>query len=178
MNESQGYPRLGAFTLEGYDKGRGVAWQAGWFMVQSVIFAAWWFPRRWRPAVLRAFGATVGENVTIRHRVRVLWPWKLTIGNDTWIGEDAWLLNLEPISIGSDVCVSQGVFLCTGSHDRRSPNFRFKNGPITVENGVWLATQCLVLCGVTVGTRSVVGARAVATRDVPAATILRVGTVH
>jgi putative colanic acid biosynthesis acetyltransferase WcaF len=171
------YPRLAAFTLAGYDKGRGVLWQAAWFAVQSAVFSAWWFPRRLRPAVLRAFGATVGENVTIRHRVRVLWPWKLEIGQDTWIGEDAWLLNLEPIAIGADVCVSQGVFVCTGSHDRRSPDFRYDNGPIVVEDGVWLAAQSLVLRGVTVGRGSVLAARAVATRDVPPGTTVRVGEV-
>ena len=178
MTEGLDYPRLGAFTLTGYDKGRGIVWQAAWFATQNLMFGTWWFPRRFRPALLRAFGATVGRNVTIRHRVRVLWPWKLTIGDDAWIGEDAWLLNLEPITIGSDVCVSQGVFLCTGSHDRRSPDFRYDNGPITVDDGVWLAAQSLVLRGVTVGTGSVIGARAVATKDVPPGSTVRVGTVH
>lgn len=175
---SDGYPRLGAFTLAGYDKGRGIAWQAAWFATQNLFFAAWWFPRRWRPTLLRTFGATVGKNVTIRHRVRVLWPWKLVIGSDTWIGEDAWLLNLEPITIGDDVCLSQGAFLCTGSHDRRSPDFRYDNGPITIEDGVWLATQSLVLRGVTVGKGCVLGGRAIATRDVPAATSICAGTVN
>ncbi|MEV7398343.1 DapH/DapD/GlmU-related protein [Aeromicrobium sp. NPDC092404] len=178
MTERLDHPRLGAFTLAGYDKGRGVLWQAAWFAVQNLVFGTWWFPRRFRPAVLRAFGATVGSNVTIRHRVRVLWPWKLTIGDDTWVGEDAWLLNLEPIAIGTDVCVSQGVFLCTGSHDRRSADFRYDNGPVTIEDGVWLAAQSLVLRGVTVGTASVIGARAVATRDVSPGSTIRVGTVH
>jgi putative colanic acid biosynthesis acetyltransferase WcaF len=178
VTERLDYPRLGAFTLAGYDKGRGIAWQAAWFAVQNLAFGAWWFPRRFRPALLRAFGAQVGGNVTIRHRVRVLWPWKLTIGEDTWIGEDAWLLNLEPITIGSDVCLSQGVFLCTGSHDRRSHDFRYDNGPITVDDGVWLAAQSLVLRGVTIGSASVVGARAVATKDVPPGSTIRVGTVH
>lgn len=178
MTEPLDHPRLGAFTLTGYDKGRGIGWQAAWFATQNLVFGAWWFPRRFRPAILRAFGATVGRNVTIRHRVRVLWPWKLSVGDDTWIGEDAWLLNLEPITIGSDVCVSQGVFLCTGSHDRRSPDFRYDNGPIRIDDGVWLAAQSLVLRGVTVGTASVVGARAVATKDVPPGSTIRVGTVH
>ncbi len=178
MTDPTSYPRLATFTLAGYDKGRGIIWQAVWFATQNLVFGAWWFPRRWRPAVLRSFGATVGSNVTIRHRVRVLWPWKLTIGSDTWVGEDAWLLNLEPITVGSDVCVSQGVFLCTGSHDRRSTDFRYDNGPIVVEDGSWLAAQTLVLRGVTIGSGSVLGARAVATRDVAPGSVVRVGAVH
>lgn len=172
------YPRLGAFTLAGYDKGRGVLWQAAWFAAQNLVFGQWWFPRRWRPALLRVFGAQVGTGVTIRHRVRVLWPWKLTIGNDTWVGEDAWLLNLEPITLGSDVCISQQAFLCTGSHDHDSEDFRYDNGPITVEDGVWVAAGALVLRGVTVGTGSLVAARAVVTRDTEPGTVLRAGSVH
>ena len=106
-------------TGAGYEKGRPMAIQALWFAVQNLIFIKWWCPGWLRPVLLRAFGANVGEGVFIRHRVRVLWPWKLTLGDHCWIGEDAWLLNLEPIVIGNDVCLSQGVFLCTGSHQRQ-----------------------------------------------------------
>jgi putative colanic acid biosynthesis acetyltransferase WcaF len=158
--------RLGGFTGAGYDKGRSLAWQAAWFATQHLIFAKWWFPARLRPRVLRAFGATIGRDVLIRHGVRVHWPWKLTIGNDCWIGEDASLLNLEPITIGSDVCISQGAFLCTGSHDRRSPTFEFDNGPITIGDGAWVAARAIVLRGTTMYEGTIVGAGAVVARDV------------
>ena len=132
-----------------------------------------------RPLSVAVAGlGTVGTGVVIRHRVRVLWPWKLSVGNDTWIGEDAWLLNLEPITLGRDVCVSQGAFLCTGSHDHDSPDFAYDNGPITVGDGAWLAAQCLVLRGVDVGAASVVGARAVVRRDVAAEARIGAGAVH
>jgi len=106
---------LRSFTGEGYDKGRSVLWQAAWFAVLNLVFVKWWLPPRLRPPLLRLFGASVGERVLIRHRVRVLWPWKLTIGDDCWIGEGAWLLNLEPITLADDVCISQEALLCTGS---------------------------------------------------------------
>lgn len=161
------FRRLSLFTQQGYDKGRPIVVQALWVAAMNLLFSAWWFPRKLRPPLLRAFGATVGDNVFIRHRVRVLWPWKLSIGDDCWIGEDVWLLNLEPITIGHDVCLSQGVFLCTGSHDRRQPGFFYDNGPIDVRPEVWLAAESLVLRGVVLGEGAVVGARAVITRDVP-----------
>jgi putative colanic acid biosynthesis acetyltransferase WcaF len=168
QNADTGYPSLASFSARrGYDKGRNVAWQAAWFAVQNLVFDAWWLPGRLRPRILRAFGASVGRNVLIRHRVRVLWPWKLSIGNDAWIGEDAWLLNLEHITIGDDVCVSQGAFLCTGSHDHRSTDFRYDNGPIVVEDGAWIAAQALVLRGSVIGRGAVIGARAVITHSVP-----------
>jgi putative colanic acid biosynthesis acetyltransferase WcaF len=159
---------LAGFTGAGYDKGAPVWKQAAWFAVQNLVFGAWWTPRRVRCALLRLFGAKVGTGVVIRHRVRVLWPWKLEIGDHCWIGEDVWLLNLEPITIGHDVCLSQGAFLCTGSHQRRSPTFEFDNAPIVVDDGAWVAAQALVLRGVKIGGNAVVGARAVVTRDVPA----------
>jgi putative colanic acid biosynthesis acetyltransferase WcaF len=172
------YPRLRHPHSGGYDKGRSIVWQAAWFATQNLAWSTWWFPRRLRPAVLRAFGAQLGSNVFIRHRVRILWPWKLEVGNDCLIGEDVWLLNLEPIVVGSDVCLSQGVFLCTGSHDHRSADFAYDNGPIEIQDGAWVAAQALVLRGVTVGVGCVVGARAVVRRDVLAGDNVPVNSVH
>lgn len=164
--------RLGDFTGEGYDKGRGVLWQAAWQLASSVLVMPWFVPPRVRVAVLRAFGARIGARVNMRAGVRVHWPWKLEIGDDSWIGERAWLLNLEPIRIGSDVCVSQAAFLCTGSHDHRSPSFEFDNAPIHVEDGAWIAARATVLRGVTVGADAVVGATALVVEDVPPGAVI------
>ncbi|MGD7707101.1 DapH/DapD/GlmU-related protein [Microlunatus sp. Y2014] len=165
--------RLAGFTGAGYDRGRGVGWQVGWLLVSGLVTQRWWCPVSLRVAILRAFGAHIGSGVNLRHAVRIHWPWKLTIGDDSWIGERAWLLNLEPITIGADVCISQDVFLCTGSHDHRSPTFEFDNGPIRVEDGAWVAARATVLRGVTVGADSIVGAAALVVSDVaPGSTVL------
>lgn len=165
--------RLGSFTGAGYDKGRGVLWQAAWQLASSLLVMPWFAPPRMRVAVLRAFGAKIGSGVNLRAGVRVHWPWKLEIGDDSWIGERVWLLNLEPIQIGSDVCVSQAAFLCTGSHDHRSPSFEFDNAPIRIEDGAWVAARATVLRGVTVGADAVIGATALVTKDVaPGAIVL------
>src|SRR4051812_20941735 len=158
--------RLAAFTGAGYDKGRPMLMQALWFAVLNLVFYKWWLPARLRPSILRAFGAQIGNGVFIRHRVRVLWPWKLEVGDNCWIGEDAWLLNLEPIRLGNDVCVSQGALLCTGSHDRRSPTFEYDNGPITVGDHAWIGARATVLRGVSIGRSAVVAACVRIVRDV------------
>ena len=164
---------LAGFTGAGYDKGRGPLWQVAWQLVSGLVVVRWWCPAALRVALLRAFGARIGTGVLVRHGVRVHWPWKLTVGNSSWIGQDTWLLNLEPVVLGDDVCLSQGVLLCTGSHDRRSPTFEFDNAPITVQDGAWIAARATVLRGVTVGADAVVGACALVVRDVPAgATVL------
>jgi putative colanic acid biosynthesis acetyltransferase WcaF len=164
---------LADFKGSGYDKGRPYIVQALWFAIQNLIFSKWWLPQALRPPLLRLFGAQVGNSVLIRHRVRVLWPWKLVIGDNCWIGEDAWILNLESVGIGHDVCVSQGAFLCTGSHDLASPSFEYDNGPITIGDGVWLGAQAMVLRGVTIGSGSVIAARARISSDVYPGSLLK-----
>lgn len=161
---------LAGFTGAGYDKGRPVWVQLAWLTVSDLILTKWWCPNALRLAVLRSFGATIGPGVLIRHRVRIHWPWKLTVGAHSWIGEDAWILNLEPVTLGANVCVSQAVLLCTGSHDRHSPTFEFDNAPITVGDGAWIAARATVLRGVEIGAGAVVGATALVTSNVPADT--------
>lgn len=165
--------QLSGFTGAGYDKGRNVLWQVGWMLASGALTTRWWCPLRLRLAVLRAFGASIGSGVLIRHNVRIHWPWKLTVGDNSWIGEEAWILNLEPVSIGSNVCVSQGVLLCTGSHDRRSPTFEFDNASISIGNGAWIAARTTILRGVRIGDDCTVGTTALVVRDVAAGS-----TVH
>jgi putative colanic acid biosynthesis acetyltransferase WcaF len=164
---------LALFTTAGYDKGRPVWIQAAWFATMNLIFMKWWCPATLRPKILRAFGANIAHGVFIRHRVRVLWPWKLTIDQNCWIGEGAWLLNLEPITIDRDVCISQDALICTGGHDPRAVDFAYRNSPISLGTGSWIGARAIVLPGVSIGSGAVVGAGAVVAHDVPqGATIL------
>jgi len=158
---------LSGFTGAGYDRGRGIIQQVAWLAASSLFLNHWWCPPSLRAKALRLFGAEIGEGVLIRHGVRIHWPWKLTVGDHSWIGEQAWILNLEPVTIGADVCISQGVLLCTGSHDRHSPTFEFDNAPITVGDGAWIAARATVLRGCRIGANAVVGACALVTSDVP-----------
>jgi len=159
--------RLALFTGRGYDKGRGLAWCGAWVVVGQPITRSVLCPARARVWILRAFGAEIDRGAHIRHDVTIHWPWKLSVGRDSWIGAGAWLLNLEPITIGSDVCVSQWALLCTGSHHSDDPAFEFDNSPISVQDGAWIAARSTILRGVTVGEGAVIGAGAVVARDVP-----------
>lgn len=159
--------RLDLFTGAGYDKGRPLPVQVLWLALSGAVVTRWWCPSRLRVAILRLFGSRIGDGVLIRHGVKIHWPWKLSVGDHSWIGEGTWILNLEPVAIGTQVCVSQGVLLCTGSHDRRSPSFEFDNAPIVVGDRSWVAARATVLRGVNIGEGAVVGATALVTRDVP-----------
>ncbi|MFC7448787.1 DapH/DapD/GlmU-related protein [Rhodococcus daqingensis] len=158
---------LGPLRGRSYDKGRGYLAQALWVATSTLLFTQVWCPNRLRCATLRWFGAEVGTGVLIKHKVTVQWPWKLSIGNDSWIGTGTELYDVDRIVIGSDVCISPHSYLCTGSHDRRSPIFEYDNGPIVIEDGAWLCARSMILRGVTVGANSVVGAMSLVSADVP-----------
>lgn len=167
MTETIAVRSLAARRGRAYDKGRGFMAQAAWVAIASLVFTRVWCPNRLRCALLRWFGAQVGSGVLIKHGVNVQWPWKLTIGNDSWIGTGVDLYNVEHITIGSNVCVSQQAYICAGSHDRHSPSFDYDNAPVVIEDGAWICTRAMVLRGVRIGANSVVGALALVGSDVP-----------
>lgn len=160
-------PRWELQGCSGYDKGRSFFWQVAWQLASGLVFERWWCPAGIRVKILRAFGAEIGEGVYIKPRVRVHWPWRLRVGDHSWIGDGAWLLNLDQITIGRQSIISQQVLLCSGSHDMHSRTFELNNAPITIGDGTWIAARATVLRGVTVGDNAVVGAGALVVKDVP-----------
>ena len=101
-----------------------------------------------------------------------MWPWKLSIADHSWLGEGLRVINLETIEIGANVCISQGVMLCSGSHDYRKVSFPYRNRPIRIRDGSWIAARAMVLPGVTVGAGAVIAAGEVVRSDVPDDTLL------
>ena len=101
--------------------------------------------------ILRLFGGQVGSGVVLKPGVRVKFPWKVSIGDHSWIGEGVWLDSIGRIEIGSNVCVSQGAYLCAGSHDWGKESFDLQVKPIRVEDKAWIAARAIVGPGVTVG---------------------------
>ena len=118
-------------------------------MVRSLFFAPWVpLPSAWKVAWLRVFGAKIGRGVVIRSRVNITFPWKFMCGDHVWIGDEVMILSLAEVTIGSNVCVSQRAFLCTGSHRFGRETFDLVTKPITVGDGCWIAAQAFVGPGV------------------------------
>lgn len=122
----------------------------------------------WRRAMLRAFGAKIGADVHIYPTVRVTIPWNLAIADRSAVGDRAILYALGPIDIGADVTISQNAHLCAGSHDWRDPRMPLLKPPVTIGAGAWICADAFVGPGVTIGERTILGARGVAMRDLPA----------
>ena len=108
---------------------------------QRDLFENGLFPFNGLSSLLRAFGAQIGRGVVIKPDVRIKFPWRLVVGKHTWIGQEAWIDNIAEVTIGSHVCISQGVYLCTGSHDHRKRAFDLIHKPIRVGDGAWLGER-------------------------------------
>jgi putative colanic acid biosynthesis acetyltransferase WcaF len=163
---------LRGYTTGSFQRGSPRWKEAAWYLVKCLFFESPWpWPSAVRVALLRAFGARVGQDVTIRSKVNVTFPWRLTIGDHVWIGEEVVLLSLAPITIGSHVCISQRAFLCTGSHAFESPKFDLIVKPIEVCSRSWLAASVFVAPGVTIGPDSMVRAGSVVLQAIPPRTI-------
>ena len=152
----------------GLDRGRPFFVEALWHLCKCLFFLTPLpVPSRLKCFLLRMFGARVGRGVVIKPQVRIHFPWKLTIGEFTWIGEEVSILNFEPARLGAHCCISQRAFLCGGGHDYRQPDMPYRNGPIVVEDGAWVGAQAFVAPGVTIGAEAVVTAGSVVTKNLP-----------
>ncbi|MEL7333469.1 MAG: WcaF family extracellular polysaccharide biosynthesis acetyltransferase [Cyanobacteria bacterium J06560_2] len=152
-----------------YSPGASLFKQLLWFYVGSPLLLSYWLPfSAFKVAILRGFGASVGSQVRIKPGVRVKFPWRLSVGDSCWLGEQVWIDNLAPVTLGHDVCLSQGVYLCTGNHDWSSETFDLKLGPITVEHSAWIGARAVVGPGVTVGAGAVLTMNSVASRSLSA----------
>jgi putative colanic acid biosynthesis acetyltransferase WcaF len=121
---------------------------------------------RTRAAWLRLFGAKVGAQCQIYPTVRIFLPSQLEIGDWSAIGDGVNLYNLAGIRIGERVTISQGAHLCAGTHDFRDPRMPLVRATIVIGDEAWLCADCFIGPQVSIGASAVIGARAVAMRDV------------
>ena len=140
---------LSRFQLPPDFRGRPQWYVQLWWLVQASLFA-------WSPQILygwRRFGAKIGKGAIIRPSARITYPWKVSIGDFAWVGDDVVLYSLGEIDIGANAVVSQHCYLCTGSHDYTRPTFDIYAKPILVGAEAWRG--------------AVVGARSSVFEDIP-----------
>jgi putative colanic acid biosynthesis acetyltransferase WcaF len=157
---------LASYSSSQFDRGASKGTEIVWILTSLILFRLCPFSlSSLKRVVLRLFGARIGRGVVIKPQVKITFPWKLSVGDHVWLGEECWLLNLERIEIGDHVCISQKAQLCTGSHDYTLPTFDLIVKPVKVETGAWIGAAAWVGPGVTIGTHAVLTAGSVATKN-------------
>lgn len=159
------------FDTKDFDTGASTLKQLLWYFTSCVFFRSGLVPFSvvlvW---LLKLFGARIGKDVRVKPYIHIKFPWKLTLGDHSWLAE-CYIENLAPVIIGKNVCVSQKATLMTGNHDYKSTGFDLIAKPIILEDGVWIGANALVCPGVTAHSHSVLVVASVANKDMEAYTI-------
>jgi putative colanic acid biosynthesis acetyltransferase WcaF len=157
---------LSRFDNSDYQVGASIVKYTLWYFVNALFFINPCFPfRAPKPWILRLFGAKVGKGVVIHPRVNIKFPWKLTIGDHCWIGQCAWLDNIDQLTLEDHVVISQGAKIILGSHDYKKVDYPTIHKPVVLERGSWVGAGAIVLLGLRLKSHSVLAAGSVATTD-------------
>ena len=161
-------PRDGAPTFPIGNRITRLVWIMCWLVLAS------WTPRQlapWRRVLLRSFGARMAKRADVRGSARVWLPAYLTMAEDAVIGPGVKCYNQAPITLGAGALVSQGAYLCAGSHDVDDRHFQLIAHSISIGARSWIAADAFVGPGTTIGEGAVLGARGVAFGKLEAWTI-------
>jgi putative colanic acid biosynthesis acetyltransferase WcaF len=162
---------LNQFNNSGYHPGPLVL-RVLWYITNAVFFMnPLVVGSGFKKFILRRFGAKIGTGVVIKPSVNIKYPWKLEVGDYTWIGERVWIDNLDQVKIGKHCCLSQGAYLLCGNHHYKRVAFDLMTRPITLEDGVWIGAMSTVAPGVTAKSHAILALGSVATQDLEAYTI-------
>jgi putative colanic acid biosynthesis acetyltransferase WcaF len=147
-------------------------WRLLWAIAQATFFRysfhTW---NKWRIFLLKSYGADIDYSCIIRRTVKVECPWNLKMGQNSCLGDRVIVYCLGKITIGDRVSISQYVHLCAGTHDYNDIDMPLLRLPITINDDVWLAAESFVGPNVVIGEGAILGARAVAMRDLDSWTI-------
>lgn len=160
---------LSTYNNSWYSPGASMLKMAMWYVINSAVFKNSLFPfGKLKLILLKLFGARIGKGVVVKPCVNIKYPWNLSIGDYVWVGENVWIDNLTKVTIGSNVCISQGAMLLCGNHDYKSKSFDLIVREITLEDGVWVGAKSTVCPGVTMHTHSVLSVGSIASHDLEA----------
>jgi len=165
---------LSKFNNSWYNSGAGIVKRTLWYFFNIIFLMNPAFPlSSVKILILKIFGAKIGNGVILKPSINIKYPWRLTIGDYSWIGENVWIDNLDDVKIGANCCISQGALLLSGNHDFKKSSFDLKIGKITLENGVWIGAKSIVTGNVICRSHSVLSVNSVASKDMESYGIYR-----
>jgi putative colanic acid biosynthesis acetyltransferase WcaF len=119
------------------------------------------------------FGCSLGKGVVIKPNVNIKYPWKLSLGSNIWIGERVWIDNLDNVTIGNNVCISQGAMLICGSHNYKKQSFDLITKEIILNEGVWVGAKSIILPGVVAESHAILSAGSVISKNLESFTVYK-----
>ena len=117
--------------------------------------------------MLKIFGANLSGMPFIHSTARIQIPWNLTMKHRACLGERANAYSLGKIKILEGATVAQEAYVCTGTHDFNDPSLQLITKPIMVGKNAFIGARAMILPGVCIGDRAIVGAMSVVSKDVP-----------
>lgn len=121
---------------------------------------------------LRRQGATLGSLVMINAVEFEGAVARFSVGTGSFIGKRTFIQLHAPVRLGAHVAINEGVRILTGTHDLDDPAWRLKVAPVVIGDYAWIATDAMILPGVTIGEGAVVGAGSVVGRNVEPYTVV------
>lgn len=135
------------------------SWGKRFFLIPDLI------RKSYRRRKLINKGALISESAEIGEAIIGGNKKNIEIGSFTTLGRVVISLH-DKVKIGKYVCVNDGVNILSASHDVKDPLWQHIKGPIIIEDYVWIATNAIILPGVTIGMGAVIGAGAVISKSV------------
>jgi len=138
-------------------------WKLTWFFLCS------WTPKFFNPLrllILRIFGATISGTPFVHSKAWVQVPWHLIMHHRACLGERAVAYSLGAIEIMEGATVAQEAYLCTGTHDFNDSSFQLITKKITIEDSAFIGVRAMIMPGITIGKKAIVGAQSVVTKNV------------
>ncbi|NDJ18737.1 acyltransferase [Myxacorys almedinensis A] len=108
----------------------------------------------------------MGASSVIYNSCQIRDAHKITIGENSSIGDQCVLDGRSGLTIGNSVNLSTGAWIWTAQHDPNDPNFGGVGAPVVIEDYAWVSSRTTILPGVTIGRGAVVAAGAVVTQSV------------
>lgn len=119
-----------------------------------------------RLLIYRLAGIRIGRGSRIHMGARFYEPENIRIGEDTIVGNNAFLDGRDKLVIGSHVDIASEVMIYNSEHDINSEDFVAKIAPVEIEDYVFIGPRVIILPGVKIGKGAVIAAGAVVTKDV------------
>jgi len=119
-----------------------------------------------RKTIYKTAGISIGKGSSIHMWANFFQPKNIVIGNDTIIGDHAFLDGRKKLVIGNHVDIASGVMIYNSEHDINSADFKARDEEVIISDYVFIGPRVVVLPGVVIGKGAVVAAGAVVTKDV------------